>query len=93
MDSRGNLLDRPWPDVDALRPVSLGNDPDFAQLMRTMESQCDLMREQLASFREQARAAEASERRSFAISIASLVVSALSLAIALVSLLNQFHVI
>lgn len=86
MDSRGSLLDRPRPDVDALRPAPFGHDPDFAQVMRTLESQSELMREQL-------RSSEASERRSFVLSVLSLAVSLVSLAIALVSLLSQFGVI
>lgn len=86
MDSRGGLLDRPRTDVEALRRAPLGRDPDFAQVMRTLESQSELMREQL-------RSSEASERRSFILSVLSLAVSVLSLAIALVSLLSQFGVI
>lgn len=86
MDSRGRLLDRPRPDVESLRRAPLGHDPDFAQVMRTLESQSELMREQL-------RSSEESERRSFFLSVLSLAVSVLSLAIALVSLLSQSGVI
>lgn len=86
MDSRGILLDRPRAEAEAFRRAPLGHDPDFAQVMRTLESQSELMREQL-------RSSEESERRSFILSVLSLAVSVLSLAIALVSLLSQFGVI
>lgn len=79
-------------DID-LTPATLEDDPAFMQLLRTMESQSDAMREQLESMREQSEASRRAQRSAFWFSIASLAVAALSLAVAAIALLRDFGTI
>lgn len=82
-------IDPPFIDFD-LEPATLEDDPAFMQLLRTMESQSDAMREQLESMREQSEASRRAQRSAFWFSIASLAVAALSLAVAAIALLHDF---
>ena len=79
-------------DID-FTPATLEDDPAFMQLLRTMESQSDAMREQLESMREQSEASRRAQRSAFWFSIASLAVAALSLAVAAIALLRDFGTI